>query len=74
MEALLSAGLPVASSCHGDAVCGKCRIEIKNGAEHLSKPEAAEQIVSRRIRIQPPYRVSCQVRVVGDIVVDTAYW
>jgi 2Fe-2S ferredoxin len=74
MEALLKAGLPVASSCHGDAVCGKCRVEVIAGWENLSAPEGAELIVNRRLRIKAPYRVSCQARVLGDVTVDTTYW
>ena len=74
METLLAAGLPVASSCQGDAVCGKCRVEIVEGWNNLSPIETAELVVSRRQNVKKPYRVSCQARVLGDITIDTGYW
>lgn len=74
MEALLRAGLPVASSCHGDGICGKCRIQILQGAENLTQINAIEAIVRERLRIPAEYRISCQTRVMGDITIDTSYW
>lgn len=74
MEALLKAGLPVASSCHGDGICGKCRIQILEGAENLSKIQDVEQLVRDRLSVPKEYRISCQTRVLGDIRIDTSYW
>lgn len=74
MLELLKAGLPVASSCQGDGICGKCKIEVVEGWENLSKIDSREEILSKRLRIKMPYRVSCQTKVYGDITLDTAYW
>lgn len=74
MEALLKAGLPVASSCHGDGICGKCRVQIVAGAENLTKINEIETLVRDRLRVPAEFRISCQTRVVGDITIDTAYW
>jgi len=74
MEALLKAGLPVASSCHGDGICGKCRIQIHGGAENLSQIGPVEQLVRDRLGVPKEYRISCQARVMGDILIDTSYW
>ena len=74
MEALLKAGLPVASSCHGDGICGKCRIQIVGGAENLTKINEIEAIVRDRLKIPPEFRISCQSRVIGNILIDTSYW
>jgi 2Fe-2S ferredoxin len=74
MEALLKAGLPVASSCHGDGICGKCRIQIVSGAENLTKINSVEAIVRDRLRVPAEFRISCQTRVTGDITIDTTYW
>ncbi len=74
MEALLRAGLPVASSCHGDGICGKCRIQIVSGSENLTQINPIEAIVRERLRVPPEYRISCQTRVMGDITIDTSYW
>jgi 2Fe-2S ferredoxin len=74
MQSLLAAGLPVASSCHGDGVCAKCRVEIVSGAENLSTIGPLEQTLHDRNRIPRGKRVSCQTQVLGDVTVDTAYW
>jgi 2Fe-2S ferredoxin len=74
MRALLDAGLPVASSCHGDGVCAKCRIQVISGAENLSRINPLEQNLRDRLRIPGDKRISCQTAVLGDVVVDTGYW
>jgi len=74
MEELLRANLPVASSCHGDGICGKCRIKIIEGAENLSKIGSLEQLLRDRLRVPPEFRISCQTQVLGDITIDTTYW
>jgi len=74
MESLLAGGMPVASSCHGDGICGKCRIQIVEGASNLTAINAAEQILRERLKVAPDQRISCQTQVNGDIVVDTSYW
>jgi 2Fe-2S ferredoxin len=74
MKALLAAGLPVASSCQGDGICAKCRIQIVEGAENLSPPNPREQILRDRLRIPREYRISCQTTVLGDIKIDASYW
>jgi 2Fe-2S ferredoxin len=74
MEALLKAGLPVASSCHGDGICGKCRVQVVAGSENLTPANAIEALVRERLRVPSGYRISCQTRVMGDITIDTAYW
>jgi 2Fe-2S ferredoxin len=72
MKALLDGGLPVASSCRGDGVCGKCRIQVLSGA--VSPEGDLEKYLRERHSIPPGFRVSCQVSVLGDIVVDATYW
>lgn len=74
MKSLTAAGLPVASSCHGDGVCAKCRVQVIKGAENLSKIDSLEQNLRDRNRLAPDIRISCQTHVLGDITVDTGYW
>ena len=74
MESLLAAGLPVASSCGGDGVCGKCRIEIVEGKEHLSAETELEKFLRERHSVPKGSRVSCQTEVLGDITVNASYW
>ncbi|HMN68551.1 MAG TPA: 2Fe-2S iron-sulfur cluster-binding protein [Bdellovibrionales bacterium] len=74
MEELLKAGLPVASSCHGDGICAKCRVMVLEGAQNLSGINSTEQMLRDRLRIPREIRISCQTQVFGDVRVDTTYW
>jgi 2Fe-2S ferredoxin len=74
MEALVANGLPVASSCGGDGVCAKCRVEVVTGRENLSMEGDREKSLRERQEIPSNERLSCQVRVLGDVTIDTSYW
>jgi len=74
MQALLAGGLPVASSCRGDGVCAKCRIEIVEGRKNLSPENDLEKFLRERHSIPKEMRVSCQTVVNGDVTVDASYW
>ena len=74
MDALMQAGLPVASSCDGDGVCGKCRIQILKGYENLSSKNDTEIYLITQNSYSPEFRISCQTQILGDISVDATYW
>lgn len=74
MNALLDQDVPVASSCHGDGICSKCRLRIVQGAQSLSAPNPVELELRQRNGIAADFRVSCQTQVLGDIEIDATYW
>lgn len=74
MATLRANKIPVASSCQGDGICGRCRIQILAGAERLSPPNETETILRDREKLKPHERISCQTEVLGDILIDTSYW
>lgn len=74
MTSLQEAGIPVASSCAGDAVCAKCVLKIIEGAENLSAPTEDELFLQEKDSLPPGTRVSCQCWVEGDVTVDATYW
>lgn len=74
MQALLKAGVPVASSCRGDGVCAKCRIEIVDGKQNLTPETEAEAFLRQRHSIPKTERLSCQAEVRGDVTIDAPYW
>lgn len=74
MDCLLKAGVPVASSCNGDGVCAKCKINIISGSENLSSENETETFLKEKNNIPKDQRISCQTNVYGDITIDTAYW
>jgi uncharacterized 2Fe-2S/4Fe-4S cluster protein (DUF4445 family) len=61
-------GVRVSQVCGGDGACGTCRIEVVAGWENLSPPTPDETYKE----IEPPYRLSCQAKLGGDVVVNVA--
>ncbi len=74
MKSLLENGRPVASSCNGDGVCAKCRIQILSGSENLSAPNETELFLREKFQLKANERISCQTEILGDITVDATYW
>ena len=74
MKSLLENGMPVASSCNGDGVCGKCKLKVQALGESLPPPNEIELILKEKYNLPKGFRISCQVAVVGDISVDASYW
>lgn len=75
MEALLEAGLPVASSCGGDGVCTKCRLRVQpDSAAAVSPIGALERGLLAKSSADPDERISCQTQVFGKVTVDADYW
>lgn len=71
MNSLLEAGLPVASSCHGDGVCSMCRVKVEG---EVAAPANYEIEALKRNKCEPNERLSCQINVSSDISVATKYW
>jgi ferredoxin len=74
-EALRAAEHPIASSCDGAAVCGRCVVSVLEGAQSLSEMDAVERAVLRNEGAQEHQRLACQSFALGPgIVVSTDYW
>ncbi len=74
MEVLLEHQVPVASSCGGEAICGKCAVIVIDGFDGLSFPTPVEDEVRERQGVPLHQRISCQCFVYADITLDTLYW
>ena len=64
----LEMGVRVSHVCGGDGACGTCRIEVVSGWDNLTPPTPDETYKE----LDPPYRLSCQAKLAGDIVVKVA--
>ncbi len=73
-EAAHQAGLPVASSCGAEGICGKCNMTILAGRENLSESKPIEPRLLSKERKPATDRISCQTKALGDCVVTTTYW
>lgn len=74
MRTLHDRDIAVASSCRGEGICGNCRLFIVEGQENLSPATESEKFLREKYPIKPNQRISCQVEVLGDVVIDASYW
>lgn len=74
MQGLLRHQLPVASSCQGDGICLKCKMQILDGEENLSPLSQLEERHRREGKLTADERLSCQAKVMGDLTIRTGYW
>ncbi len=74
MKALKACQVPVASSCKGQLICGKCVLQIVSGGENLSAVTPEEDQLMEIKDIPRGHRCACNASVEGDITVDAPYW
>jgi len=74
LDAARAAGLPLAQACGARALCGRCDLEILEGANRLSDESADERAARRRNAVADPRRLACQARVHGTVTATAGYW
>jgi ferredoxin len=74
LDAARRAGLPMASACGADGICGRCGVRVLAGAAELTGENASETEVKRRNRIDPELRLACRAGVHGPVEVTASYW
>ena len=74
LAAARSAGLPVASACGADGICGRCGMQILEGRAPLQDETDSERAIKQRNRIDTTLRLSCRIQVESDLVVTATYW
>ena len=67
-------GVPIASSCNGDGICGKCVVFIDPSGADLPPMTDLEVKWEKKHHFQPGQRLSCQLPVTTDLIVKTTYW
>ncbi|MCH8000509.1 MAG: DUF4445 domain-containing protein [Proteobacteria bacterium] len=80
LTAARSLGVDIDSVCGGRGLCGRCQVRLglgefaKHGivsrAENLSEINEVELRYDRKRGVRPGQRLSCQARVLGDLVID----
>ena len=68
LSCAMDMGVQISHVCGGDGACGTCRIEVVGGWDNLSPPTPDETYKE----IEPPHRLSCQCKLLGDVVVKVA--
>lgn len=72
LDALRTAGVPIASSCGAAAVCGKCWLQVLEGADAMDPRDASEQAVLDRDGRDG--RLACRTGLHGPATVTADYW
>ena len=80
LDAARTLGVYIESVCGGRGLCGRCQVEIVDGAfskhgivssgDNLSEAEETEAPYRRRGVLPPTRRLSCAGNITGDLVVD----
>lgn len=71
LEAAEALGFPLDHDCGGNASCSTCRVDVLCGGENLSEIDFEEQdLLDREALTEPYHRLSCQARVLGDVIVQ----
>ena len=71
LEAAERLGVPLPHDCGGNASCSSCRVHVIVGGGHLSEIDFDEQdLLDREALTEPYYRLGCQARVLGDVMVQ----
>lgn len=74
LDAARSAGMPLASACGADGLCGRCGLEVVEGLARLPAEDADEQRSKQRNRVDARLRLACRVRLAADATVRAPYW
>jgi ferredoxin len=74
LSAARRAGLPVASACGAEGICGRCAVAILAGAEALPRETPFEAEVKRRNRVPTAQRLACRIAVTAPLEVTAGYW
>ncbi|MDR4494766.1 MAG: 2Fe-2S iron-sulfur cluster-binding protein [Nitrospirales bacterium] len=71
LEAAEHLGFPLEHDCGGNASCSTCRVDVVAGGDHLSEIDFEEQdLLDREALTEPYHRLSCQAKVLGDVMVQ----
>jgi 2Fe-2S ferredoxin len=69
LDAAEQMGLTLRHDCGGFATCSTCRIVIVEGMLNLTEIDLDEENMLDEAKLTAPYRLSCQAKIQGDVVV-----
>lgn len=64
-----TAGVPLASVCGGQSICGKCRVRVLHG--EVTPVVPLERDLLAEEELQEGYRLACEARILGPVVIET---
>lgn len=66
--------IPIASSCNGDGICGKCVVTIDSSTRLETPMTNLEQKWKDHNPGPQDQRLSCQITIAQNLKVSTTYW
>jgi len=66
---LQRAAVPIHTVCGGRAQCGRCLIEVLEGAARMNRPGPAELLRLKALAAGPGYRLACQSYTRGELLI-----
>lgn len=67
LAAAAKGGAGLNHRCGGHARCGTCKVDVVEGAEHLSEIGTAEGRILKVLKATPDQRLACQAWATGDV-------
>ena len=71
-EVLRGAGLPLGGSCGGEGICAACGVRVLAGDPGPEGPLERRRKAENGVRAE--LRLTCLVRLKGDLTVRAPYW
>jgi ferredoxin len=69
LSCALEMGVEISHVCGGDGACGTCRVEVTGSCWDMLTPPTPDETYKE---LDPPYRLSCQAKLIGDVIVKVA--
>ncbi|MCG3115736.1 MAG: (2Fe-2S)-binding protein [Candidatus Manganitrophus sp. SA1] len=69
LDAAEKLGLQMRHDCGGFATCSTCRIWVVEGMTNLTEIDLDEENMLEEAQLTAPFRLSCQAKIQGDVVV-----
>ena len=69
LSCALELGISISHVCGGDGACGTCRVEVLGSVWNMLTPPTPDETYKE---LEPPYRLSCQAKLIGDVAVKVA--
>jgi uncharacterized 2Fe-2S/4Fe-4S cluster protein (DUF4445 family) len=65
-DALIDMNIPIRSLCSGRGTCGRCKIQVEKGENHLNNLTQTEYIFLTTEEINQGFRLACQAKITNS--------
>jgi ferredoxin len=69
LDVLLEEGVVIDYACQ-NVFCGRCKVKVLEGMENIETEGALERGVKAKCGYGPEDRITCKLRIKGDVVID----